>query len=196
MSKSGLAKEVHLYKGIVVDRALFYYRMLNPAHHRWMGLDDFISEGLTFVIESLPKYDPKKHTQVQTFVYVIVSNYYKSMLFAGSCKKRRAVVIGIDDAEDQAATIRMQTEGSIYSRIDAHTKVTELHRDASRELIHFLNRNFFNPRNNGRVSVRGVQFAILKAEFQELAERYGVTLQDYRSCISAHHMLRRSHVEG
>src|SRR5688572_14745717 len=87
--------DVMQFKGLVVSRAVVYYRML-PMHWRSsIDLSDFVQMGMVCLLDRLKAYDPKRGA-ISTLVYTAIDNCYKGLFEKISYKKRAAEVVDFE----------------------------------------------------------------------------------------------------
>lgn len=194
-SKAEPMLDVVELRGIIIDRALAHFNMLPDAAKRFIDLEDWIHMGLLFVAGDLSRrmkvsYDKAKGASVKTFVYRSVDNFYKNELGHVTNKKRGGAVVSWEDLVG-AGTVHHEDKNAnkFAGRIDAIRKVQELHRIAPLELTIYLDQHFFKGDFHGRVVTRGRRFESRRKEFQNLAKRVGVTIDDYRTAIEMYQEL-------
>lgn len=185
-------------KGIIIDRALANFNMLPEAAKRYTDLEDWISAGMLFVAGDLSRrmsksYSEEKGATQKTFIYRAVDNFYKNSLAFVTNKKRGGNIVSWEDLVG-AGTVGQEDHAAsqFVDKIDALAKVQSMHRRASIELVIYLDQHFFSQDHRGRVVLRGQVFEKRKQEFRELAKRFDVSIDDYRTAIKIYHELKRS----
>lgn len=192
------APSVEQFKGIIVQRANAFYYMLPEHVRRSVLLEDWIQDGMAFVATKvLSNATGTRPASVwneskgapSTFVYTAVTNYYKQQLTSLTCKKRGSITISYDD---QPSVIYGVGRWEHHHMLDADKVVSRMHENASVELIRFLDKNLFTGPCSP-VAARTAKFNEYKAEFQSLAQRYGVTITHYRNVVHKEKGLRACH---
>lgn len=181
-------------KAIIVNRAVYHYRTMSTQIQRRVDLEDWISHGIcfyctTFVNRARKRFDASK-ANYNTYVWQAFNNFYRQAVWDASFKHMHASTASIEDlAEGSAFEITDEHSEDFVAAMDAVRRVRELHARASVELVTYLDRHFFSGKECGRFIVKGKHFKEKQQEFMQLANRLGVTIDDYRLAIKAHHSL-------
>lgn len=195
MKKKVEPVDVLKYKGLIVSRAAIFFRMLPVNWRDRIEFTDFVSDGICFVIERLPKWNAKKG-KVTTFIAYAVDNYYRGYLTALISKKRGSKKgteqVCIDEIVGGVKDVKQDLLAQIAH---ATVAVSRVHKDASFDLLSLLDSAFFNPRQSIRIRPHSPAFQPLRQEFRELVRKHAVTINDYRTVISLHHA-RQQHLDA
>jgi hypothetical protein len=194
-SAAKLAAGVEDVKAIIVNRALYHFRSLSLPVQRRVDLEDWISLGLTFYCTTFAarasrKFNPAL-SSYNTYVYRAFDNLYRGYVWEHSFKHMNAFTSSIEELVGEGTSNMADNKAQDFvHQIDAVRKVRELHSRASTELVSYLDKHFFTCDHAGRVIVKGKQFQLKKQEFIKLAQRIGVTIDDYRTAIQMHQVLQ------
>jgi hypothetical protein len=191
--KTKAVPDIVKLRGIVINRALASFNLLPEAAKRYIDLEDWISAGILFVTGVLSarmskSFNPTAGTSMSTFVYKALDNFYHNELGAQQTSKRKTSMVSWDDLLSSAEP-KSQRSLEFVDRIDAIRKVQEMHRAASIDLVLYLDQHFFTGDYSQRFVTRGKLFQAHKVEFQRLAKRAMVTIDDYRLAIQIYHEL-------
>lgn len=194
-SAAELAASVEDVKAIIVNRALCHFRSLSLSVQRRVDLEDWISFGLTFYCTTFVKRAAKSFnpalSSYNTYVYRAFDNLYRGYVWEHSFKHMNAFTSSIEELVGEGTSNMADSKGQDFvHQIDAVRKVRELHARASTELVAYLDKHFFTCDHDGRVIVKGKQFQAKRQEFIKLAQRIGVTIDDYRIAIQMHQALQ------
>lgn len=177
-------KMIEGLKGLVISRAAVSYRKLPRHWQERIMFEDFVADGVCFLGQRMKSWDPTKGAPT-TLAFVTLNNYYNSVLLNHMGPKRGAEVQSIDDV---LTGIQDVGEELLQSALTAERVVDRLHKEASFELLCMLDDAFFHTAERSRFRLNSPRFRSLRQEFRLLAHKHGVTIDDYRTVISLHHM--------
>lgn len=188
---------VEAVKPIIVNRALHYYRTLPTQVQRRLDLEDWIGTGISFYCSAFVRRAARRfdasQTKYTTYVWKGFDNFYRQLVWEQSCKQMEATTCSIEELVGEGVMSIADAEARNFTDvIDAVSKVRRLHSQASIELVKYLDKHFFSCNHTGRTIVKGAKFREKQNEFLHIANRLGVTIEDYRLAIQAHHAVFES----
>lgn len=203
--------DVSKYTDYVKARVLTKYHSFPEQVRNAMGIDDCVQEALLYLHKVLNNkgniqvtFDETK-SKLTTWIFIVLDGYFNNLIKAHLRKKRAAVLVSLDALEMQFGT-----KENITSKIaldEAREKISELHLQASQDLMVFIANNLYTPTKKLRVNVTPRDFKYVvnpytkglrkvpckaaeviakrKQEFRNLANKLNVTPDHYRMVLRA-----------
>lgn len=177
------------YHGLIWSRAIAHYQML-PVHiQKVVDVEDFVQEGYIFAAKRMESHFDSTQSKASSFLYGILSNFYKNLLSQYTNKTRGAITVGIDT---EMESTRLGRSYSPEKTIDAQKIARRFHEQASVGLLNYLDQHLFNPAPNRNVVLSSPAFKEHRVEFIALAKKLGLTIDHYRVALNIHHALKEN----
>lgn len=170
---------IRQYRGLVLELAWRYWKMLPANAKLWLDPDDLIEDAYIYILTRVGNraWNPKRGSQM-TYLWMGISSILQNFSIAQQAKKRFGFIVPLEDIQHVGGLDRKVIQW------EAEEALNRVYSEASPKLKDLM-KKWFGPEKPRGTMLRSSKATEMYFEFRGLAEKHRLSPSDCRKMMGA-----------